>query len=422
MRIGFIGLGAMGLPMGRNLAGAAGVDVTYYDVRADVLEQVAGLGAVAGSIGELVAGVDAIFTVLPADEHVRAVGEEIARAARPGQAYVDFSTIHPGTIAEVAKRLDAVGVETVGVALTRSTAAAQAGTLALYLGGPAAWIDDLAPAWDAISSERLVLAGPGAAKALKVINNMVVSAIDTLVSEAIVLAAKLGVPAAETTAALGAGGADSWALREHIERYLLPEDLGPGRFSTRYMAKDVRICAQLARSVGLPAFFAGLSRAYYRGSLAHGRGDDYHMIAIRLMEELANLGRPATSPPPAGHDAAPALDTIAAAAAAAQTLISLEALALAERSAITPGQAGLGMETGSGGNESLTRLVASVDRDGQTIGQLAAALDAVEAIAESADVPALAFEIAGQLARALGAAHGFDADVRSLVTDASGVA
>ncbi len=107
--------------------------------------------------------------------------------------------------------------------------------------------------------------------------------------------------------ALAENGADSWALHNHIMRYVLPEDLGPGRFSTLYMAKDVRLCAELAASVGLPAFFCGLSRAYYRGSVSHGHGD-YHMIAIRLMESAANLGRLSTTAPAAGGNLEDARD------------------------------------------------------------------------------------------------------------------
>jgi 3-hydroxyisobutyrate dehydrogenase-like beta-hydroxyacid dehydrogenase len=404
----------MGLPMSRNLARADGIDVTFHDVRPQVLAEVAGLGATASSIGELVAGVDVVFSVQPADEHVRAVAAEVRAAARPGQAFADFSTIHPATIAAVADELSAVGVDTVGVALTRSTAAAQAGELALYLGGPDAWIERLAPAWDAMATETLVFANAGAAKAMKVINNMVVSTIDQLVCEALVLGARLDVEAAAVCEALAAGGADSWALHNHIERYVLPDDLGPGRFSTRYMAKDVRLCAELARSVGLPAFFAGLSRAYYRGSVAHGRGDDYHMIAIRLMEELADLGRLSTAPPTGTPDPTTA-PIIAAGAAAVQTLISLEALAIAARSSLSASEAATGMEVGSGGNESLSRLVADEpDAAGWTLGGLLGDLEATMALAENVEAPAISFELARQLALALIDRHGADAPLRTL--------
>ncbi|HEU4975060.1 MAG TPA: NAD(P)-dependent oxidoreductase [Baekduia sp.] len=407
MRVGFVGLGAMGLPMSRNLAGADGIEVVFHDVRPDVLEQVAPLGETAGSVAELTAAVDVVFSVLPADRHVRAVAAEVRAAGRAGQAFVDFSTIHPTTIAEVAGELAEVGVETVGVALTRSTAAAQAGELALYMGGPASWVQRLAPAWDAMATETLVFADAGAAKAMKVINNMVVSTIDQLVCEAIVLGARLDVDAASLCRALAEGGADSWALHHHIERYVLPEDLGPGRFSTRYMAKDVALCADLARSVGLPAFFAGLSRAYYRGSVAHGRGDDYHMVAIRVMEALANLGRRATSPPPGTpepHTAA----TIARGAAAVQTLISLEALAIAARSSLSAEDAARGMETGSGGNESLRRLVgAAPEAQGPwTYGSLLEDLEATMALAEDLDAPAVIFELGRQVALSLIDRHG----------------
>lgn len=416
MRIGFIGLGAMGLPMARNLAGADGVEVTFYDVRPHVLQEVASLGEVAGSIGELTRAVEVVFSVLPADEHVRSVASEVRATARSGQVYVDFSTIHPDTIAQVARDLEEVGVQTVGVALTRSTAAAQAGELALYMGGPQEWIERLAPAWNAMSTETLVFASPGAAKAMKVINNMVVSTIDQLVCEAIVLGAKLDVPAARTCAALAVHGADSWALHNHIERYVLPEDLGPGRFSTLYMAKDVRLCAELASSVGLPAFFCGLSRAYYRGSVSHGHGDDYHMIAIRLMEEDANLGRRATSAPP-GTSQAGVAATIAAGSAAIQTLISMEALAISARSDLSLQEAAQGMETGSGGNQSLRQLAGEdTPPPDWTLRSLLEALQATMALAESVQAPAISFELGRQLTQALIDRHGADTVVTDLVS------
>ena len=415
MRIGFVGLGAMGLPMARNLARAEGIEVVFHDVRPEVLAEVAGLGATAASIAELTGGVDVVFSVLPADEHVASVAAQVRGAGRAGQAFVDFSTIHPDTNERVARELAEVGVDTVGVALTRSTAAAQAGELALYMGGPQAWIDELEPAWRAMATETLVFANARAAKAMKVINNMVVSTIDQLVCESIVLGAGLDVAAADVCRALAAGGADSWALHNHIERYVLPEDLGPGRFSTRYMAKDVRLCAELARSISLPAFFAGLSRAYYRGSVAHGRGDDYHMIAIRLIEQAANLGRPSTSPP-AGEADPEAAPAIARGAAAVQTLISLEALAIAERSSLSPAEAAHGLETGSGGNESLRRLVGDAGAaEPWTLEGLLADLEPTMALAERVQAPAIGFELAQQLALSLVARHGADTDVRALV-------
>lgn len=417
MRIGFIGLGAMGGPMARNLARADGIDVTFHDVRQEVLEQFADLGASAASIGDLVRSVDVVFTVLPADPQVRAVAAEVRASGRDGQVFVDFSTIHPNTIDDVATQLAQIGMQTVGVALTRSTAAAQAGTLALYMGGPQDWIDRLAPAWEAMSDTTLVFANAAAAKAMKVINNMVVSTIDQLVCESIVLGAKLDLAADATCRALGEHGADSWALHNHIERYVLPEDLGPGRFSTLYMAKDVSLCAELARTVDLPAFFAGLSRAYYRGSVAHGHGDDYHMIAIRLMEEDANLGRPSTAPPPGQADPAVA-PTIAVGAAAVQTLISLEALAIAGRSSLSAAEAAQGMETGSGGNQALRQLTGDEAAPPDwTLGRLLVDLEATMALAQDVQAPAIMFELGRQLALSLIDRHGADADVRSLVAE-----
>ncbi len=190
--------GSHGAPDGAQPRRADGIEVTFHDVRPAVLEEVSELGAVAASVQELTRRVDVVFSVLPADEHVRAVADQVHASGREGQAYVDFSTIHPDTISAVGAELAQVDIDTVGVALTRSTAAAQAGELALYMGGPGEWIERLGPAWRAMATETLVFSSPSAAKAMKVINNMVVSTIDQLVCEAIVLGARADLRARDT--------------------------------------------------------------------------------------------------------------------------------------------------------------------------------------------------------------------------------
>src|SRR5687767_9020732 len=103
MRIAFIGLGAMGLPIARRLASVADVELILYDLSRDRLDLAQPLGRIARSVAEATAEADAVFSVLPADRHVESVVADIAVAARPGQIYVDFSTIAPATMNRAAE-------------------------------------------------------------------------------------------------------------------------------------------------------------------------------------------------------------------------------------------------------------------------------------------------------------------------------
>lgn len=416
MRIAFIGLGAMGLPMARNLA-KAGIELMLYDLDPGRQTQASGLGQVAESFADAVADADYVFSVLPADPHVADVGAQLREHGHAGQVYVDFSTVAPATTRHVADDLASCGIATVSVALTRSTAAAEQGTLALFLGGPQEHLTGLRPAFDAVATDLLPTPSLEAAKAAKIVNNMAVAALDILACEALVLGSRLGSTSRQVLDALAAGGADSWVLGNHIERYVLPDELGPGRFSTRYMAKDVGLCGALARAADQPAFFTGLAESYYRGVQAHGHGADYHMIVIRWLERGAAIDEPVTSRSPAGG-ATSDLTTCAKGAAAVQTLVTVEALTLAAHHGLPTAQAAEYLESGSGGRPTM-RAVLSGDHTGLgwRLDELATQIDAVCELAARMLVPATIFDVARNVARSLGARYGPDADVDTVLAE-----
>lgn len=398
VRIAFIGLGAMGLPMARRIAAVDGVELATFDLRADRLDAMKGISRTAASIADAVRGADAVFTVLPADEHVVAVAEEVAAAAAGNRWLVDFSTIGPETIERVARRLKPLGTETVSVCLTRSTAAAQAGDLGLFVGGCAEVPTPLRPAFDAVASDVFMVGGLGSAKAFKIINNTVVAVLDILLCETIVLGGLASLSAEEVTTALSGPESDSWALRNHIIKYVLPDDLGPGRFSTRYMAKDVSLCLDFARAHGAPAFFGGLASAYYRGAAAHGFGEDYHMKVIRWLEAGAAVPRPVA----VGR--AEVLSTLVSGVASVEALVSYETLTLARLAGFTDSDAVDHLESGSAGNAGFRwwRLAPDERGPGPTIGELVEGIERVIELANRLDVPAMIFELARH--RALGLA------------------
>lgn len=399
MRAAFIGLGAMGLPMARNLAAVDGVDLVVFDISAERMRSLGTGVRLASSVEDAVRGADAVFTVLPADEHVQAVAGEVAAARAGNRWFVDFSTIGPATIEQVVRQMSAIGTRTVSVTLTRSTAAAQAGSLGLFAGGMPELPADLRPAFNAMASDVFFVGSHAAAKTFKIVNNMVVAALDILICESIVLGQLAGLSAEAVTSALAGGGVHSWVLRNHIVKYVLPDDLGPGRFSTRYMAKDVALCNLFARQQGAAAFFAGLASSYYRGSVAHGYGDDYHMRVIRWLESAAAMPRRVQA------DQEDVLAAMVDGAAAVQQLVSHEALELAALAGMPPAVATQCFEDGSAGNSGLDWWRSRNPGPSPSLASLADGIGRVLDWAMRLDAPATTFEVARHRALSLAVDH-----------------
>jgi 2-hydroxy-3-oxopropionate reductase len=398
MRLAFVGLGAMGLPMATRLSQVDDIELTLFDLDPQRLAMAEALGRRADSFADAVADADVVFTVLPADPHVAAAVNEMVQHGRTGQLFVDFTTIGPQTIVDAATRLAAHGIDTVSVALTRSTAAAASGELALFAGGLSVAHGRLQAAFDAMATEVRDVGGIDTAKAVKLANNMIVASLDVAICEAIVFGAALGHSSAEVVSALKDTDADSWPLRYHIERYAVPEDLGPGRFSTRYMAKDVALYSRMAHANGMPAQLAGIVTAQYRGTSAHGLGDSYHMSVMYWQQHAAALDRRA-----GGDDAGPAADELRLlvdGVAALQVLVTEEALASLAPTGLSRWDAADHLVTGASQNYHLERVATErLDSPSSAFyAEVVAALERVCREADRHDMPALLFESAHRVA------------------------
>jgi 3-hydroxyisobutyrate dehydrogenase-like beta-hydroxyacid dehydrogenase len=399
-RVAMIGLGAMGLPMARRLATTAEVELAVYDLDPARAAELPADVRRAASIAEVASGAEFVLSAVPADQDVRAVVGDLVPVARPGQTLIELSTIAPATIEEAAAFLGAVGVRTLSVGMTGGVVGADAGRLRLFVGGTEL-TEELRWLLSVVSEELLPVGGAGAAKALKIVNNMVIGTLDCAIAEALALAEQYGLGLAESAQALAAHGADSWTLQTLVIGRTVPDDLGPGVFSTRLMAKDMRLYSELAAALGRGSAFAGLATSFYRGASAHGFGEHFHPIVVRWLERGAAFGERPLSPLPPGADPAALARQLATGVAAVQTLVAAEAVDVLRNTGVAPDRALSLLLTGSARNDSIRRVVERADGTpppGTLPGELADALATVIRLADAADEPATYLEAARHVA------------------------
>jgi len=286
-KLGFIGLGVMGEPMCRNLARRNRGRVVAHDVRPEPLKRLSVDGvAAAGSIAELAARADIVFLSLPAEPQVRAVGLELSLAARAGQAIVDCSTAPVALARELAAAFTARGAHFADAPVARTRQAAIDGTLAFMVGADAFLFHRIEPLLRAMGSDVLHCGEPGAGQAVKLLNNMVLAATVTALAEALAVAKASGVVEAKVLFdAFAKGSADSFALRNHGVKSLLPESHPERAFPVSYMLKDVTYALELARDAGLELQSAGTVKTLLQETASLGLGEAYHTAVIEAVRK-----------------------------------------------------------------------------------------------------------------------------------------
>jgi hypothetical protein len=270
--LGFIGLGVMGAPMCRNLAEKSRAQVIAHDRRSS------------GTSVREVSAADVVFLSLPGEPEVREVCSELLQHARPGQAIVDCSTAPVALARGLATAFAARGAQFADAPVARTRQAAIDGTLSITVGADPALFARIEPLLRCMASDVTHCGAPGAGQAVKLLNNMVLSTTVMALAEALAVAKASGaVDPQRLFEALAKGSADSFALRSHGMKALLPESHPERAFPVTYMLKDLGYALELARSAGLELQGAGTVRRLLEETAALGLGEAYHTALIEAV-------------------------------------------------------------------------------------------------------------------------------------------
>ncbi len=289
-RIGCIGLGVMGEPMCRNIARKSGAVVTAFDVDPAPLARLAADGVrPAASVAALACDSDLIALSLPSGREVEAVcfGETgLVATARAGQVIVDLGTSPPSLARRLAEALGAKGAEFADAPVARTRAAAEDGTLSIMVGADAAVFVRIQPILACCGSEVTHCGGVGAGQVVKILNNMVLSQTVVALAEAAAIAQAQGVDRKLLFETLAKGSADSFALRNHGLKAIIPGAFPERAFSAAYMLKDVAYALEMAGEGKLKADGAATARDLLDQAIAAGDGDAYWPVIARVVSRL----------------------------------------------------------------------------------------------------------------------------------------
>jgi 3-hydroxyisobutyrate dehydrogenase len=283
--LGFVGLGVMGEPMCRNLAAKSGAPVTALDVDPAPLQRLAADGVhAAQSIEALARQAAIVFLSLPGGPEVVAVCDALVPHLRAGACVVDLSTAPVSLARDLAARCTARGVEFADAPVARTREAATKGTLSIMVGAPTATFERIRPLLACMGSDVSHCGGPGAGQLAKLMNNMVLAQNVVALAEALAVAKASGVDARVLFEVLARGSADSFALRNHGMKALLPGEFPERAFSTEYMLKDVGYALELAAKCGLDLSGAENARALLEKTIAAGFGAEYFPALAKVIE------------------------------------------------------------------------------------------------------------------------------------------
>lgn len=283
-RIGWIGIGNMGAPICRNLIGA-GHELVVHDIDPARLAELQGAGAaVASDAADLVARADLVFSMVPNDTVLLAVVEGIAARLRPGQTFIDMSTVSPATSARVFELLAPSGAAYLRAPVSGSTAGAAAGTLAIYCSGPRAAYDAILPVLGRIGSRQSHVGLAEEARVLKLLINMIVCITPAVVGEALAFGQRSGLDWTTMIEAIGGSAAASPLIGYKSE--MMKRRDWTAMASVDLTAKDLDLALDWGRARRVPMPFTALAQQVNSAFQASGDGGDDFFSVVTWPERL----------------------------------------------------------------------------------------------------------------------------------------
>ncbi|MCM2309951.1 MAG: NAD(P)-dependent oxidoreductase [Steroidobacteraceae bacterium] len=285
LAVGFVGLGAMGRGMARNLHRAGLLRGVWNRTQDPAAELASELGCVAaGSPAELAALCDVVVLCVSADADVLEVVDALQPALRPGSIVIDCSTVSAATAREAARRLAARQVEFLDAPVSGGVEGARDATLAIMVGGAEAALERARPVLEAMGRAVTHFGPSGAGQAAKATNQIMCAGIIQAVGEAMAFAKAEGLPLEALIGTLGKGAGSSWYFVNRAPNMV--RGAYPPGFRVRLHDKDLRICRDMAARHGVQLPVVETTLQHYRQLIEQGYGDEDISTIFRLKDAL----------------------------------------------------------------------------------------------------------------------------------------
>lgn len=289
-RIGWIGLGKMGVPMSKNLI-KKGFPVTVYNRTKEKTRELADQGAkVADSPKALAAVSDVIVSMISDDaglEEISTGANGAFAGAKSGTVFIDMSTVSPvasGRVAEVAAKK---GIKYLRAPVSGSTVLATAGTLTIFASGPKDAYDSCLEIFNSMGQKVFHVGTGDEARYLKLLLNMMVGITSAMAGEALIFGEKGGMNWSQMIDIIAASVVAS-PLIGYKAQTLKDRNFAPA-FTIDQMAKDFDIALETGKAVNVPMPITAMARQFFAAMKAKGKGGLDFFGLVTLLEELAGI-------------------------------------------------------------------------------------------------------------------------------------
>ena len=290
MDIGFIGLGRMGYPMARRLVEAKH-SLTVFDTQKAAVDRLVALGAQAASSPKDVADrVETVMVSLPSLQVTLevATGKDGVIEGRKVKRFLDLSTTGSQMAVRIHDLLARRNIVQLDSPVSGGISGAEKGTLAVMVSGPLAEFEAIKGALEVIGKPFYIGAKPGFGQTMKLANNFLSATAMVATSEAVVMGVKSGLDPRVMIDVINAGSGMNTASRDKFPRSVLPRSFDYG-FTTEMMVKDVRLCVEEMRSLGLSMEVAEAVGRFWEVAIRDMGGESDFTSAIKPIEKAAGV-------------------------------------------------------------------------------------------------------------------------------------
>lgn len=298
LRVGFVGLGAMGIGMARNLARHGMLAAVWNRTRSKAtrLAQATNCHA-AAALTEITDLCDVIVICVSADSDVLSVIDDLLPTALDGRIVIDCSTVSADTARAAAHRLRSRGAQFLDAPVSGGIEGARDGTLAIMVGGDAATFATALPVLEAMGKTVTHFGDNGAGQAAKATNQIMCAGVIQAVAEAMAFAKSQDLPLDKLIETLGKGAGSSWYFVNRAPNIV--RDDYPAGFRVRLHDKDLKICRAMAARHGVQLPLIEMTLVHYRRLIEQGHGDEDISTLFRLKDALFTAARDAKAAPDA---------------------------------------------------------------------------------------------------------------------------